>query len=159
RLAEGSTENLRGLESRRTPKIGVAGALQEPDELSGVLLCFLIGVRHIPHAHVSELLRRRGPNPVLPPAFTVRVGQHFRAVPWRQKARERIATLRCPDRVLRTGAGPPDRWMGLLIGTGPWVHVAVVPVAALPAKGLRGGPGLHNQVVRLLHSLATRSRK
>ena len=49
--------------------------------------------------------------------------------------------------------GNPDRRMRLLIGPRPAVHVFEVIVLALEGEGAGLGPGLHDQIVRLVEAV------
>src|SRR5258708_36662612 len=56
------------------------------------------------------------------------------------------------------GARQPDRGMRLLNWARPDINVAIIVVLALKGKGARSRPGLGNQVMRLVHALATGGR-
>src|SRR5262249_2230763 len=63
------------------------------------------------------------------------------------------ALLRGPhQRVTADHAWQPDGRVGFLIWARPGIHVAEVEMFALPAKGARGRPGLHDELVRLLEA-------
>ena len=66
-----------------------------------------------------------------------------------------IALLGRPDdRLLADDAWDPHARIGLLQGQRPRIDDAVLIVRALPAERTGHGPGLHDQVVRLLEALA-----
>ncbi len=70
-----------------------------------------------------------------------------------------VVHLRAPAPGLdRAAAGNPDRRMRLLDRPRPDVDVALLVVAAVEGEGVLLGPGLHDEVVRLVVALAQLAR-
>src|SRR5688572_685505 len=63
-----------------------------------------------------------------------------------------------PAHATGSRAGDPDGWVGVLVGPGPGIDVAIVPELALPIEGFVGRPGVHNEVMGLLKALPGQGR-
>ena len=131
-----------------------------PEHLLGAFLGLVLRLAGEHQRHVSELVVGRRRQPFLAEVLAHAVEHLGEDIHRGQEHGEHIAALdHLAGGLQVAAAGDPDRRMGLLVGTRPYIDLALVDETAFVVeRAVMGGPRLDDQVDGLPHALARRRR-